>query len=322
VGQVWLDRLDPLTASAQLHVEVAVTHRRHGFGADAVRVLLSTALRPTAHGGWGLNRIHMAAPGSDIAVRGLARRLALHREMRRRQDRWIEGIGVDDTYGWAVLADEWDGDAMQMRRAEPEPDVGMGPHPRPWPDAPHLDPLLLRDGDRRNVADRYRYWRHERIVADLAAHAHPFHVAIENWRHDSNIGTVVRNANAFGAAGVHVVGRRSWNRRGAMVTDRYLSVHHHDDVAGLAAWARDHDLALIGIDNLPGSVSLFKHPPPRRCVLLLGQEGPGLSDRAREVVQQILHIPQFGSTRSINAGVASGIAMAEWVRANGDPADG
>ncbi|WP_414627956.1 TrmH family RNA methyltransferase [Euzebya tangerina] len=201
-----------------------------------------------------------------------------------------------------------------MRRDERDDDVGVGPHPEPWPTRDHYDPSLLRDGDRRNVADRYRYWRHDAIVADLAATANPFHVAIENWRHDNNIGTVVRNANAFGAAGVHIVGRRSWNRRGAMVTDRYLQIHYHEDAAALAEWAAGQDLHLIGIDNLPGSVSIHEHPPPERSVLLLGQEGPGLSAPARKAVRATLHIPQFGSTRSINAGVASGIAMATWVR--------
>lgn len=317
VGTVALHDLDDATAAARLAVEVDPAHRRLGFATDALRTLISVALRPPGDGGWGLNRLHATAPGSDVAVRGLARALGLRREVRRRQDVWVEGVGVDDTYGWAVLADEWDVDAGRMRRDEPDPDVGVGPHPRPWPDDDRYDPVLLRDGDRRNVADRYRWWRHDRIVADLAATAHPFHVAIENWRHDSNIGTVVRNANAFGAAGVHVVGRRSWNRRGAMVTDRYMAVHHHDDAEALARWAEGEGLALVGIDNLPGSVSLFDHPPPERCVLLLGQEGPGLSEGARRAVSAILHIPQHGSTRSINAGVASGIAMATWLRLHG-----
>ncbi len=193
-------------------------------------------------------------------------------------------------------------------------EVGVGPHPRPWPDDPRLDPDLLAGGDRRNVVDRYRYWRVEAIVADLDTRRHPFHAAIENWRHDRNIGTVVRNANAFLAAGVHIVGRRRWNRRGAMVTERYQHVRHHPDVAALAAFARDRGLALVGVDNLPGSVDLRTADLPRACVLLLGQEGPGLSEAARDAVDHVVSIPQFGSTRSINAGVASGIAMYEWIR--------
>jgi tRNA G18 (ribose-2'-O)-methylase SpoU len=192
--------------------------------------------------------------------------------------------------------------------------VGVGPHPEPWPDDPRLDPKLLAAGDRRNVVDRYRYWRLEEIVADLDAQRHPFHVAIENWQHDMNIGAVVRNANAFLAAEVHIIGRRTWNRRGAMVTERYQHVRYHATVEELAAWAGEEDLPVLGIDNLPGAVPIGSADLPRACVLLFGQEGPGLSDAARGISAQVLSIPQFGSTRSINAGVASGIAMYEWIR--------
>jgi tRNA G18 (ribose-2'-O)-methylase SpoU len=198
--------------------------------------------------------------------------------------------------------------------SQTEPGVGVGPHPSPWPDDPRLDPVLLAEGDRRNVVDHYRYWSHEAIVADLAPRRRAFHVAIENWQHDMNIGTVVRNANAFMAAAVHIVGNRRWNRRGAMVTDKYVDVRHHETIADLVAWAAAEDLPLLGIDLLPGSRSIVEAEIPRRCVLLFGQEGPGLSDGAREAVRGVFHIPQAGSTRSINAGVASGIAMYEWLR--------
>jgi tRNA G18 (ribose-2'-O)-methylase SpoU len=151
-------------------------------------------------------------------------------------------------------------------------------------------------------------------VADLDARRHPFHVAVENWRHDLNIGTVVRNANAFAAAAVHIVGRRRWNRRGAMVTERYQHVAYHDTVDDLAAWAAAEGLPLVGIDNLPGSVPLETAALPRACVLVFGQEGPGLSPAARVACAQVCSIAMFGSTRSINAGVASGIAMHTWIR--------
>lgn len=193
-------------------------------------------------------------------------------------------------------------------------EVGVGPHPEPWPDDPRLDPELLARGDRRNVVDRYRYWHVEAIVADLDQRRHPFHVAVENWRHDLNIGTVVRNANAFLAAAVHIVGRRRWNRRGAMVTERYQHVLHHDTIDDLLAWAGERELPLIGIDNLPGSVPLEAVDLPRACVLLFGQEGPGLSPAAHAACAQVCSITMFGSTRSINAGVASGIAMHTWMR--------
>jgi tRNA(Leu) C34 or U34 (ribose-2'-O)-methylase TrmL len=203
-----------------------------------------------------------------------------------------------------------------------EIEVGVGPWQGAWPDDSRLDPQLLAGGDRRNVVDRYRYWRREAIVADLDRRRHEFHVAIENWQHDMNIGTVVRNANAFLAAQVHIVGRRRWNRRGAMVTDRYQHVRYHDTVEGFAAFARDAGMVVVGIDNLPGSRPLESVTLPRRCALLFGQEGPGLSDAARRACDLLFSIAQYGSTRSINAGVASGIAMHAWIRAHAGPPPG
>jgi len=194
------------------------------------------------------------------------------------------------------------------------PDVGVGPHSEPWPDDPRLDPELLAHGDRRNVVDRYRYWRVEAIVADLDRRRHPFHAAVENWFHDPNIGSVVRNANAFLAAAVHVVGERRWNRRGAMMTEAYQHVRQHPTLDAFAAWAADERLPVVGVDNAPGAVSLWRAELPRRCVLLFGQEGPGLSRPARELAGTIVAIPQYGSTRSINAGAASAVVMAEWCR--------
>jgi len=203
----------------------------------------------------------------------------------------------------------------------PEPvldSVGVGPWAGPWPTDPRYDPELLAHGDRRNVVDAYRYWSVQEIVADLDRRRHPFHVAIENWRHDLNIGTVVRTANAFLAEAVHVVGKKRWNRRGAMVTDRYQHVRHHPDVASLVAWARGVGLPLLAVDNLPGARPLETAELPRACVLLFGQEGSGLSPEAREAADGVLSIAQFGSTRSINAGVAAGIAMHSWIRQHGE----
>jgi tRNA G18 (ribose-2'-O)-methylase SpoU len=197
---------------------------------------------------------------------------------------------------------------------EPGVEPGVGPWVGPWPDDPAYDPDLLANGDRRNVVDRYRYLRVEAIVADLDRTRHPLHVAIENWGHDFNIGSVVRTANAFNVAEVHVVGRRRWNRRGAMVTDRYLHVRHHPDVAALVAWAADAGVPLIGIDNVPGAVPLETFDLPRTCCLVFGQESNGLSAEAQAACATVLAISQFGSTRSINAGAAGAIAMHAWVR--------
>ena len=202
---------------------------------------------------------------------------------------------------------------------DPEPQLARGAGPWPggeaeWPDDPRYDRELLRDGDSRNVVDRYRWWTMEAIVADLDEHRHPFHVAVENWQHDMNIGSIVRSANAFAADTVHIVGRRRWNKRGAMVTDRYQHVQHHPDVETFLAWAREHRLPVLGVDNVEGSVPVETFELPERCVLLFGQEGPGLSDEAVAASEALLAISQFGSTRSINASAAAAVVMHAWVR--------
>jgi len=202
--------------------------------------------------------------------------------------------------------------------SDTEPGHGVGPWDGEWPTDERYDPTLLREGDRRNVVDRYRYWLHEAIVADLDVLRHPFHVAIENWQHDFNIGSVVRTANAFAAREVHIVGNKRWNRRGAMVTDRYQHVRHHPTVEEFVAWAHGEGLAVIGIDNLPGSVPLETYALPATCVLVFGQESVGLTDAVREAADATLAIAQYGSTRSINAGAAAAIAMHAWVRQHGD----
>jgi len=193
-------------------------------------------------------------------------------------------------------------------------EVGVGPWDGEHPDDPRLDPELLAGGDRRNVVDKYRYWKLEAIVEDLDRQRNPFHVAIENWQHDLNIGSVVRTANAFLAAEVHIVGNRKWNRRGAMVTDRYQHVRHHPRLEDLASYAAERNLPVIGIDNLPGSVPLETYELPAGCVLLFGQEGPGLTAHAHAICTDVLSIAQFGSTRSINASAAAAIAMHAWIR--------
>jgi len=190
---------------------------------------------------------------------------------------------------------------------------GVGPWQGEPPQDDRLDPELLEHGDTRNVVDRYRYWRMEAIVSDLASRRHPFHVAIENWQHDMNIGSIVRSANAFGADTVHVIGRRRWNRRGAMVTDRYQTVRHHDEVDAFLAAVEADDLPVVAVDNVPRSVPIETFALPRRCVLVFGQEGPGLSDAVVDAAAAVVEISQFGSTRSINAGAAAAVAMHAWV---------
>jgi len=200
--------------------------------------------------------------------------------------------------------------------ANPSPELstyGVGPWQGEWPTEPIYDRELLERGDTRNVIDRYRYWLMEAIVADLDEHRHPFHVAIENWQHDMNIGSIVRSANAFAADTVHIIGRKRWNKRGAMVTDRYQHVMHHPDVATFVEWAAAESLPIIAIDNVPGSVIIETYSFPERCVLLFGQEGPGLSEAAVASADAIVEISQFGSTRSLNASAAAAVTMHNWV---------
>ena len=192
------------------------------------------------------------------------------------------------------------------------PVVGVGPHPKPWPIGEQYDPELLENGDRRNVLDKYRYWSVAAIVADLDTKRNPLRIAIENWQHDLNIGSIVRTANAFNVASVHIVGKRDWNRRGAMVTDKYLHVIHHPDIADFKAWFDERKIEIIGIDNVANSAALEDAKLPNECVLLFGQEGAGMSDEAVKACSRVLAIAQYGSTRSMNASAAGAIAMFAW----------
>jgi len=193
-------------------------------------------------------------------------------------------------------------------------EVGVGPWVGPWPDDARLDPALLAQGDARNVVDRYRYWTLEAIVADLDTRRHPLHIAIENLEHDFNIGSIIRTANAFLVSEVHIVGRKRWNRRGAMVTDRYQHIRHHPDPHDLASWADAQGLSLVGIDTGPDATPLEATRLPEACVLVFGQEGGGLSAELAGLCSSHIAISQFGSTRSINVGAAAAIAMHTWVR--------
>lgn len=206
-----------------------------------------------------------------------------------------------------------------MTAAEPDPEelaprpVGVGPHPRPWPEDDRLDPALLAGGDRRNVLDEYRYWRREAIVADLDQRRHPLHIAIENLEHDANIGSIVRTANAMNVGAFHIVGRRRWNRRGAMVTDRYQHELHHPDAAALAAWAEQHERRIVAVDLVPGALPIERTTLPRESLLVFGQEGPGLSADLLARAELVVGVTQFGSTRSINVAAAAAIAMHSWI---------
>lgn len=168
--------------------------------------------------------------------------------------------------------------------------------------------------DPRNLIDEFKGLTVAVIGQRLAAAAFPLHVAIENYQHDYNIGTIVRSANAFNVAGVHIVGKRHWNRRGAMATEKYLQLYHHPTIDAFTTWAEQQQLTLIGIDNIAGASNLGATSLPVNAVYVFGQEGPGLSPEMQASCTDIVAIEQFGSTRSVNVGVAAGIVLYEWVR--------
>ena len=265
-------------------------------------------------------------------------------------------------------------------------EVGVGPwaetHPgEPRPDNPQspnfdmrFDSSLLDAGDRRNVLDRYRYWSVAAIKADLDAHGrHEFEVAVENWTHDFNIGSMVRTANAFQASRVHIVGPHKWNRKGALMTELYQHVENHPSItelvecwklriAGEIAAAQSQAAAIafhmrgsaaatdgasgtapntsetmaqlealdakiaelqaarvIALDIIPGAVPMETYHFPERCLMLFGAEGPGLSEKALELADDVVYISQFGSVRSINAGAAAAVSMHAWIAQHAAP---
>ena len=168
--------------------------------------------------------------------------------------------------------------------------------------------------DPRNVIDEYKGMPHDEIVADLDAHGSSLEIAIDNVERDFNMGTIVRSANAFGVRHVHIIGRRQWNKRGAMMTDKYLHVHYYHDIEEfMAGMASKH---LVAVDNVPGSVPIERAELPRNTVLLFGAEGPGIRQELLTRAHSIVKIQQYGSTRSLNVGVAAGIVMYEWTQRN------
>lgn len=194
--------------------------------------------------------------------------------------------------------------------------IGVGPHPKPWPVGSKYDPELLKLGDRRNVLEKYRYLSVDAIKKDLDKSRTLLQIAVENWQNDLNIGTIVRTANAFNVKTVHIIGRNHWNRRGAMVTDRYMNIVHHDDVESFVNCMNQSNTEIIAVDIVDGAKKLSKTILPKNCVLVFGGEGPGLSDEIKKASNMTVMIEQFGSTRSVNVGVAAGIVMYAWMQQN------
>lgn len=166
--------------------------------------------------------------------------------------------------------------------------------------------------DTRNVTDNYKGQPIEAIVRDLDAHGVSLEIAVENIARDFNMGTIVRSANAFGVRHIHIIGRRQWNKRGAMMTDKYLHMHYYSDVEAFFAAMKGR--TVVAVDNVMGSRPLAETTFGDGTVLVFGSEGDGLSEECLRRADAIVAIEQFGSTRSLNVGVAAGVVMYEWVR--------
>jgi len=192
--------------------------------------------------------------------------------------------------------------------------IGVGPHPEPWPNDERYDRMLLKNGDNRNVLDKYHYWTVAAITEDLDASRQDLEIAIENLQRDYNMGTIVRCANAFNVRKVHIIGRKQWNKRGAMVTDLYMNIQYHDDVQAFEEVMNKNSRDIIAIDIVDGAKGLSEVSLQKNAVLVFGAEGPGLSKELLAKAKDVVMIEQFGSTRSVNVGVAAGIAMYAWMQ--------
>jgi len=171
------------------------------------------------------------------------------------------------------------------------------------------------NSDTRNLVDKFKGMSNEDIVAELDKSRVPLEVAIENLAHDFNIGTVVRNANAFNMARVHIIGKRKYNRRGAMVTDKYLHMDHFATVDEFIADAHARGMKVVAVDNnRPESKPLQQTKLVPNSILVFGSESDGISQELLDKADQAFYIEQLGSTRSINVGCASAVAMYEAVR--------
>lgn len=168
------------------------------------------------------------------------------------------------------------------------------------------------DRDTRNVIDEFRGKTVDEIKSSLDSRRKVLEIAIENLERDFNMGTIVRSANAFNVRAVHIIGKKQWNKRGAMVTDRYMNVFNYKTVDEFIANMKDKHV--IGIDNVSGSQSLNDVTLPKESILVFGSERSGLSDTMISACEKIVSIEQFGSTRSINVGVAAGIVMYTWLQ--------
>lgn len=167
--------------------------------------------------------------------------------------------------------------------------------------------------DTRNLVDEYKGLSNEQVFDALAKKRSPLEIAIENIEHDFNMGSIVRTANSFNVSKVHIIGKKKYNRRGAMCTDKYLEIIHHHTIEDFLNTQKDRELIAIE-NNVKGAVPLNTKKFAKNTTLIFGSEGNGISEELINKADQILYIESFGSTRSVNVGVAAGIVMYEYTR--------
>lgn len=168
--------------------------------------------------------------------------------------------------------------------------------------------------DTRNVMDQFKGQAMADIIDQLDVSGSSLHIALENTERDFNMGTIVRTANACGVRHVHIIGRRQWNKRGAMMTDKYMHLHYYTNIGSFLVHMQQLGRRVVAVDNIAGSQPLGQYQLPEHTCLVFGQEGPGISAELAQAAEAIVAIEQFGSTRSLNVGVAAGIAMYVWLQ--------
>ena len=167
--------------------------------------------------------------------------------------------------------------------------------------------------DSRNLIDEYKGMPNEQVFAELEKSRSPLEIAIENIEHDFNIGSIVRTANSFNVKKVHIIGKKKYNRRGAMCTDKYLKIVHHATIEDFLKTQENRELIAIE-NNTPRAKPLNSKKFQPNTTLIFGSENNGITPELLEKAKDVRFIESFGSTRSVNVGVAAGIAMYEYIR--------
>lgn len=169
--------------------------------------------------------------------------------------------------------------------------------------------------DTRNLIDEYKGLENEQVFAALNKKRTALEIAIENVEHDFNIGSIVRTANSFNVSKVHIIGRKKYNRRGAMCTDKYLKIIHHPTLEDFLSTQTGRELVAIE-NNTPRAKKLHEKQFIKNTTLIFGSENNGITKDLLEKATDVRYIESFGSTRSVNVGAAAAIAMYEWTRQN------